>query len=61
LAFYAATSGNRNAGHVMLSEGGGSYITAAATVRPVQLGDGAPYFGAPYLGWSYADPEWPGR
>ena len=41
----------------MLSEGNGNYITSAATVRRVSL----TWPGAPYLGWSYADPEWTGR
>jgi uncharacterized protein YraI len=57
LVFYGATAGNGYAGHVQLSEGNGSYITTAATVRRVSL----TWPGAPYLGWSYANPEWPGR
>ncbi|MFY1638083.1 hypothetical protein ACN27F_33190 [Solwaraspora sp. WMMB335] len=57
LVFYAGASINGYAGHVMLSEGNGNYITTAATVRRVSL----TWPGAPYLGWSYADPEWPGR
>lgn len=57
LVFYGPTSGNGQAGHVMLSEGNGTYITSAATVRRVNLS----WPGAPYLGWSYANPEWPGR
>lgn len=57
LAFYGPTAGNGYAGHVQLSEGNGNYITTAATVRRVSL----TWPGAPYLGWSYANPEWPGR
>lgn len=57
LVFYAAAPINGNAGHVMLSEGNGNYITTAPTVRRVGLN----WPGATYLGWSYADPEWPGR
>ncbi|MEU7617076.1 hypothetical protein AB0B27_13415 [Micromonospora rifamycinica] len=57
LVFYAAASINGYYGHVMLSEGNGNYITSAATVRRVSL----TWPGAPYLGWSYADPEWTGR
>lgn len=57
LVFYNGAPINGGAGHVMLSEGNGSYITSAATVRRVSIG----WPGAPYLGWSYADPEWPGR
>jgi hypothetical protein len=57
LVFFAGAAINKYAGHVMLSEGNGSYITSAATVRRVSLS----WPGAPYLGWSYADPEWAGR
>jgi hypothetical protein len=57
LVFFAATAGNGNAGHVMISEGDGNYITSAATVRRVSLS----WPGAPYLGWAYGDPEWGGR
>jgi hypothetical protein len=57
LVFFAAAPINGNAGHVMLSEGNGSYITSAPTVRRVSLS----WPGASYLGWSYADPEWAGR
>lgn len=57
LVFFDGAAINGYAGHVMLSEGNGSYITSAATVRRVSLS----WPGAPYLGWSYADPEWAGR
>ena len=58
LVFFAAvTSINGGSGHVMLSEGNGSYVTAAAPVKRVSLS----YPGATYLGWSWADPEWSGR
>jgi hypothetical protein len=57
LVFFDGAPINGGAGHVMLSEGNGSYITTAATVRRVSLS----WPGATYLGWSYADPEWPGR
>jgi hypothetical protein len=57
LVFYNAAAINGYAGHVMLSEGNGNYITSAPTVRRVNLS----WPGAPYLGWSYADPEWTGR
>jgi hypothetical protein len=57
LTFYAAASINNYAGHVMLSEGDGNYITTAAQISRVSQ----TWPGAPYLGWSYADPEWPGR
>ncbi|GAA3287931.1 hypothetical protein Dvina_15535 [Dactylosporangium vinaceum] len=57
LVFFAAAPINGNAGHVMLSEGNGNYITSAPTVRRVPLS----WPGATYLGWSYADPEWAGR
>lgn len=57
LVFYGRAGVNGNAGHVQISEGNGSYITTASTVRRVNL----TWPGAPYLGWSYANPEWPGR
>lgn len=57
LVFYAAAPINGGAGHVMLSEGNGSYISTAATIRRVSF----TWPGAPYVGWSYANPEWPGR
>ncbi|WP_157756620.1 hypothetical protein [Plantactinospora sp. KBS50] len=57
LVFFNGAPINGYAGHVMLSEGNGNYITSAPTVRRVSLS----WPGAPYLGWSYADPEWPGR
>jgi hypothetical protein len=57
LVFFAAAPINGNAGHVMIAEGDGNYITSAATVRRVALS----WPGATYLGWSYADPEWAGR
>ncbi len=57
LVFFAAAPINGNAGHVMLSEGNGTYITSAATVREV----GITWPGATYLGWAYADGSWPGR
>jgi hypothetical protein len=57
LVFYAGAAVNGGYGHVMLSEGNGSYISSAATVRRV----GFTWPGAPYLGWAYANPEWSGR
>ena len=57
LVFYKAAKINGWFGHVMLSEGNGRYITSAATVREVSF----TWPGAQYAGWSWADPEWPGR
>lgn len=58
LVFFAATALNGRAGHVMLAEGTGGYLTSAATVRRVpSLG----WAGSAYLGWAYANPEWAGR
>ena len=58
-AFEAPTAAQINgwAGHVMLSEGNGNYITTAPTVRRVTLN----WPGATYLGWSWANSNWPGR
>jgi uncharacterized protein YraI len=57
LVFYAAAAINGYAGHVMLSEGNGNYITTAPTIRRVSL----TWPGATYLGWSWANSNWPGR
>jgi hypothetical protein len=57
LVFYGAATVNGRAGHVMLSEGNGSYISSAPTVRRVTF----TWPGAPYIGWSWADPQWTGR
>jgi Bacterial SH3 domain len=57
LVFFAAAAINGYAGHVMLSEGNGNYITTASVISRVSLS----WPGAPYLGWAYADANWPGR
>lgn len=57
LVFFNSAPINGYFGHVMLSEGNGNYITSAPTVRRVNIN----WPGAPYIGWSYADPEWAGR
>lgn len=57
LVFYAPAAINGYSGHVQLSEGNGTYITTAPTVRRVNL----TWPGSRYLGWSYANPEWAGR
>ena len=54
LAFSAGT--NATYGHVMLSLGNGRFITTAETIREANLS-----YGGNYWGWSWADPEWPGR
>jgi uncharacterized protein YraI len=57
MVFFAPAAVNGNAGHVMISEGNGSYITSAARVQRVGLS----WPGSSYLGWAYGNPEWPGR
>lgn len=57
LVFFGAAAINGYSGHVMLSEGNGYYITTASTIQRVTIS----WPGAPYLGWAYANPEWPGR
>lgn len=52
----AFSAGNSAAGHVMLSLGGGRFITTAERVKEVSLS-----YGGTYWGWSWANPEWPGR
>ncbi|MEU7869995.1 hypothetical protein [Dactylosporangium sp. NPDC049140] len=56
LVFFNAAAINGYFGHVMLSEGNGNYITSGPTVQRVSLN----WPGAPYIGWSYADPSGPG-
>jgi hypothetical protein len=55
LAFYA-NGYNGGAGHVMISEGNGQFVSTGPHVFETGL---TPYFGT-YLGWSYAQPEWAG-
>jgi hypothetical protein len=57
LTFFAASAVNGYAGHVMISDGDGNYITSATTVQRVSLS----WPGASYIGWAYGDPEWGGR
>jgi uncharacterized protein YraI len=53
LAFYY----NGNGGHVMISEGNGLFVSTGPSVYETGL---TSYFGS-YLGWAWANPEWPGR
>ena len=53
LAFSGGTDAN---GHVMISIGGGRYITTAEQIKEVGLS-----YGGQYWGWAWANPEWPGR
>lgn len=57
LVFYGAAPVNQQYGHVMLSEGNGSYISTGPTVQRVSFTAPA----APYIGWSWANPDWTGR
>lgn len=53
LAFYSNSVG----GHVMLSEGNGMFVSTGPQVYETEF---STIFGS-YLGWAYANPEWPGR
>jgi hypothetical protein len=57
LTFYGSAPVNGGAGHVQISEGNGNFITTASVISRVSID----WPGAPYLGWSYANQEWPGR
>jgi hypothetical protein len=58
IAYFGPARVNGQAGHTMLSEGNGSYITGgASTVQRVSI----TWPRARYLGWSWADAEYPGR
>jgi fibronectin type III domain protein len=57
LAFFDSAPVNGGDGHVMISEGNGYYITSASVVSRVTI----TWPGATYLGWAYADSNWPGR
>lgn len=60
LVFFRADSSNRGFGHVGLSLGGGSMISALDTVRAVNAA-GSRYWRSLYLGWADAPEAWPGR
>lgn len=58
LAFFAPSWQNGGYGHVMISIGGGTFISTGSTVYVTGLNQAM--FG-PYAGWAYADASWPGR
>lgn len=58
LAFFKPSWQNGYYGHVMLSIGGGQFISSGKTVHVTGLNTTA--FG-PYAGWSWADGAWAGR
>lgn len=58
LAFFGPARQNGYYGHVMLSIGGGRFISSGKTVHITGLNTVA--FG-PYAGWAWADGSWPGR
>ncbi len=57
LVFFAPGNANGWYGHVMISEGDGSYLSTGPTIRRLGINDP----GALYLGWAWANPEWAGR
>jgi hypothetical protein len=59
LVFFKPDSFNSNYGHVGISTGGWSMISALETVRETDISDG--YWRKQYLGWSPAPASWPGR
>lgn len=58
LAFFRSSWQNGYYGHVMLSIGGGQFISSGKTVHIT--GIDTAIFG-PYAGWAWADQSWPGR
>ncbi len=48
-------------GHVMLSEGGGSYISGGMITGPSVQRLSTPNPGSTFLGWAMAPSSWPGR
>lgn len=58
LAFFAPSWQNGQYGHVMLSLGGGAFISSGRVV--FVTGINTNYFG-PYAGWAWADTSWSGR
>jgi hypothetical protein len=60
LAFFGPTGLNGGAGHVMISTGGGNFVSTASTVRNATIA-WAESVSGPYLGWAYANAEWAGR
>lgn len=58
LAFFKPSWQNNYYGHVMLSVGGGAFISSGRTVHATGINTAA--FG-PYAGWAWADANWSGR
>lgn len=58
LAFFKPSWQNGYYGHVMLSVGGGSFVSSGKVVHTTGLNTSA--FG-PYAGWAWADQTWAGR
>ncbi len=58
LAFFGAHSTNRGYGHVMLSIGGGQFITSGYNANGAYITTLNGIGGAPYIGWAWADPGW---
>lgn len=57
LVFYGYQPGWGNAGHVSLSQGNGRFVSTGPSIFEYS---GVGYY-PNYLGWSWANPEWPGR
>lgn len=55
LAFYGPVDKNP-AGHVQISIGNGGFVSTGKTIHEAGINEAGNY-----LGWAYADPEWPGR
>jgi len=62
LAFFGPSPYNEQAGHVMLSTGGGRFLSSSVdgAVGRTTIAYMSRWSG-PYLGWAWADPEWQGR
>jgi hypothetical protein len=65
LAYFGAASVNGGYGHVMISIGGGQFITNGYTYNGHTYGATITTLGSvgagPYIGWALPDSNWPGR
>jgi hypothetical protein len=65
LAYFGAATVNGGYGHVMISIGGGQFVTNGYTYNGHVYGAFITTLGGisagPYIGWAYADSSWPGR
>lgn len=61
LAYFGAATVNGGYGHIMLSIGGGQFITNGYSNYGAYTTTLSTISAGPYIGWSWADSNWPGR